>query len=310
NKGIAYIVDWSDGGAGYWMFDPMKPQSGVTNFLAGTKDNNGAYFYEGNPIGGGATGISFYGEGEDTKMYVWCEDYPKGDGNNLIRYSVGEATVLDFGPDMIYEGSHGKFANLNVNVQATKNGVLASQVRTAGNNSAGCPVFIFYNNAGEPVLNGGDIKEITSSCAGAAFNNDLSLFAIGGNNTNISLWSVEWDGETPSISYLYDIPGSNYSTEAVQIAWDNANNLYAYIRAEGLRVFALRQDEPKAVTNAPASYILDITSGVENITVDVEEANGPVEFWNLQGVKVNSENLTPGIYIRRQGQKAEKVVIR
>lgn len=43
-------------------------------------------------------------------------------------------------------------------------------------------------------------------------------------------------------------------------------------------------------------------------TVEVENENAPVEFFNLQGVRVaNPEN---GLYIRRQGNKVEKVVIR
>lgn len=43
-------------------------------------------------------------------------------------------------------------------------------------------------------------------------------------------------------------------------------------------------------------------------TVEVENENAPVEFFNLQGVRVaNPEN---GLYIRRQGSKVEKVVIR
>lgn len=47
-------------------------------------------------------------------------------------------------------------------------------------------------------------------------------------------------------------------------------------------------------------------SGVDNIVAD--DANAPVEYFNLQGVKVqNPEN---GLYIKRQGKTVEKVVIR
>jgi hypothetical protein len=47
-------------------------------------------------------------------------------------------------------------------------------------------------------------------------------------------------------------------------------------------------------------------TGVENISVDNE--NAPVEFFNLNGVRVSG--TTPGLYIRRQGNKATKVVVR
>ena len=36
--------------------------------------------------------------------------------------------------------------------------------------------------------------------------------------------------------------------------------------------------------------------------------NAPVEYYNLQGVRV--ENPANGLYIRRQGSKAEKVIVR
>lgn len=46
-------------------------------------------------------------------------------------------------------------------------------------------------------------------------------------------------------------------------------------------------------------------SGVENITID--DANAPVEYFNLQGVRV--ENPANGIYIRRQGNSVTKIVV-
>ena len=47
-------------------------------------------------------------------------------------------------------------------------------------------------------------------------------------------------------------------------------------------------------------------SGVEGVTVADE--NAPVEFFNLQGIRV--ENPENGLYIRRQGNSVSKVVIR
>jgi hypothetical protein len=49
-------------------------------------------------------------------------------------------------------------------------------------------------------------------------------------------------------------------------------------------------------------------AGVNDIAVD--NNNAPVKYFNLNGVEVNSDNLTPGLYIRRQGTKATKVAIR
>ena len=52
-------------------------------------------------------------------------------------------------------------------------------------------------------------------------------------------------------------------------------------------------------------YTSGVPTGVEDVTVD---ENAPVEYYNLQGVRVaNPEN---GIYIRRQGSKVSKVLVK
>lgn len=50
-----------------------------------------------------------------------------------------------------------------------------------------------------------------------------------------------------------------------------------------------------------------VPSGIEDVEID-NSADAPVEFYNLQGVRV--DNPAAGLYIRRQGTKVEKVVIR
>lgn len=50
----------------------------------------------------------------------------------------------------------------------------------------------------------------------------------------------------------------------------------------------------------------NITTGVEGVGVD----DAPVEYYNLQGVRMTSDALAPGIYIRRQGNETSKVYIR
>lgn len=47
-------------------------------------------------------------------------------------------------------------------------------------------------------------------------------------------------------------------------------------------------------------------SGIDEVTTD---ENAPVEYFNLQGVRVADPTGTPGVYIRRQGYKTHKVTI-
>ena len=54
--------------------------------------------------------------------------------------------------------------------------------------------------------------------------------------------------------------------------------------------------------------LVDTTAGIGDLNAD--ESNMPVEYFNLQGVKVSAENLTPGIYIRRQNGHVTKVYVK
>lgn len=56
---------------------------------------------------------------------------------------------------------------------------------------------------------------------------------------------------------------------------------------------------PLDVVHAPA--------GIEGIEADTDNANAPVEYFNLQGQRV--EPAAPGLYIRRQGTKTSKVIL-
>lgn len=73
------------------------------------------------------------------------------------------------------------------------------------------------------------------------------------------------------------------------------------------------------LTYGPDAKILTVSfgenggmTGIGNVNGDADSADpaAPVEFYNLQGVRVPADRLTPGIYIRRQGNKATKVAVR
>lgn len=59
---------------------------------------------------------------------------------------------------------------------------------------------------------------------------------------------------------------------------------------------------------------VDVTVEFSNLLgsiegVEFDAANGPVEYYNLQGMKVEAKHLTPGMYIVRQGGKSTKQLI-
>lgn len=49
---------------------------------------------------------------------------------------------------------------------------------------------------------------------------------------------------------------------------------------------------------------------IDDIAIDNYDSNRPVEYYTLQGVRVDADNLTPGIYIRRHNGRSEKIAIR
>ncbi len=60
-------------------------------------------------------------------------------------------------------------------------------------------------------------------------------------------------------------------------------------------------------TNHTLKIVKSETTGIEDIAVD-ESSNA--EYYNINGVKVNADNLTSGIYIRKTADKTKKVYIR
>lgn len=58
------------------------------------------------------------------------------------------------------------------------------------------------------------------------------------------------------------------------------------------------------VTYGPSSL-----GAIDDIFGDAD-ADAPVEYYNLQGIRVAADNLTPGFYVVRQGSKTAKVLIR
>lgn len=51
----------------------------------------------------------------------------------------------------------------------------------------------------------------------------------------------------------------------------------------------------------------DENTGIAGVEAD---ENAPVEYFNLNGVQVKADNMTPGVYVRRQGKNVTKVMVK
>ena len=323
NGNLAVATAFSDAGAGFWTFDPANRDAGIGNLSdLGKNDGSGCIkLGDGTVVGSGSSGIAFTGSGDDQLLWCFAEDYPAGNGNTLVHWKIGTndkitaPVTADFTAQRL-RGS-GLLGNKNVNLTPYGDGVFASQTRVSGGNTTGTPSLLYVDKDGNITYNSGGDANIPSSGGGVAISADGSRMAIAGVKINIRLFNVAWSGNTPYLNLVRDIPGSaNTSTNEVpQMTFDTAGNLLAVfahntLAEDGLHAFAIPGEQRPVSVPAKASYVVTGTftqTGVANVE-STDEA--PVEWFNLQGLRVDGDHLIPGIYIRRQGKVTKKVLIR
>ena len=308
-RGKAVFSDWSDAASGYWMKDPANFNDAPVNMLQGERNSAGGFVYDGVVIGGGSTCCAFAGEGENTVMYTFEEDITSIGSNVLVRYRIGDSDQItalpetDFGKN--FSGSK-YLVNTSVDVYATEDGAFVSQCRGSGSNDKGVPSFLYIDNDGNIKYNSGASLENTVSCnGGIALNRERNLFAVAGYNENVRVFAVEWADNTPTLTYLYSIPNSNGQAVG-QIRFDYAGNLHTFTQNVGYRVYALPVLNPTCTTPAPKAQLL--TAGNSDIeAIDLDAPDADAIYYNLQGIRVDAANLTPGIYLQVKGATATKV---
>lgn len=307
DDGIVLVADWGDKAGGIYIFDPADPTAARRPLFKGTqKPSSGEITNaEGKVIAGSTSGMWPLGKGDDMVLYSFQEDYPSDYTLTMVSYNMGSRRELTTEPETTYDKLSPYLINGNVNVVAHEKGLFLSQTRGSGNNAKGVPVFLisdyeqnilFNSGADWATLNGGD--------GALAVNREGTRMAVSDATENIHICSLTWEPEF-KLEVLYsftpEFGGSTY-----QMAFDRAGRLYVANRG-GYAVYAIPQDASTAVT-ASESKVHGAGSGVADITVDAAEASA--EYFNLQGIRVAADALTPGIYIERRGTSARKVVIK
>ncbi|MDE6397334.1 MAG: hypothetical protein K2K84_08685 [Muribaculaceae bacterium] len=132
-------------------------------------------------------------------------------------------------------------------------------------------------------------------------------------NANVGVFLREYDSETlvgclPEGQYNIVTGGGVPSCQAA--AYESKSGAF-YLTARGNNVFNLLDgistEKPSGWGILAARYDLPeaMFSGIENVASDIDDTDAPVEYFNLQGVRV--QNPANGLYIRRQGSHVEKV---
>ena len=73
-----------------------------------------------------------------------------------------------------------------------------------------------------------------------------------------------------------------------------------------LRIDVVYLAMPEVPITVTFSGTIKSTTGISDIITD----EAPVEYYDLRGVRVNPDNMTNGIYVRRQGTNTSKIIIR
>ena len=176
--------------------------------------------------------------------------------------------------------------------------------------------FVYVDKAGKLIANSYDLMTAANfelpSCNGAiALSKDEKILAVGSYN-GVHFFNVTWTDNVPSLEHFADVNDLT-TTKFTQAKFDAGNNLHiagvniSDYSQQFYAVIAL-PGENYATTNAKGSDLITIESGVENIAVDAADANAV--YYNLNGVRVAADELTPGIYVKVVGTTATKVVVK
>ena len=325
-EGNLYLADCSKTKSGIYIVNPNNNYSSTAVFT-GTRDADGIIKNANDEIVSGPTcGVGVRGTGEEREIYSLAYHGPVGEATYIQyvnRFEIGDKTEWNVKPTW----SNYNFKNKTVN---TENGGTTVQVvnqyfsiepiSTGGywvaqnrTTSSKANPSVFYCNSKNEVLysaeeNGGMAG--TGSKNGAlAVNERLGLVAFSlAAKAGVISYTMN-DDETIEAS-IVSTNSLSPLAQADAMAFDYAGNLYAVTaNTEAMAVYAIPTANNKCSTPAKKDLTISYTQGeIEATGIEtIESENAPVEYYNLQGVKV--ENPENGIFIKKQGRKTTKVIL-
>lgn len=136
------------------------------------------------------------------------------------------------------------------------------------------------------------------------------IFKLAKNKTKPSAYTVAVDNKHKINKIEIKVKGTGYpvNTSATTAKGEDGNGVMTWVAPEDQEVrevvFNGQANSGGTVSILSATVYYDLSTAVETI-ID-NEADAPVYYYNLQGVRV--ENPSNGIFIRVQGKKSQKVM--
>ena len=282
-----------------------------TSLLAGKTMTDGIYMEGSEYLAGPAQSFDVFGSGEDLKLLALSRADNTVDAtydeNRVVEYALGTGTALEVPAavaalDKKYTISYDRKANLQYD---NEGGIWYIQYRGAP--SAEQPALVYVDANGEIKFfeGAGGKSRYQGAMSVSPDGKRLVASSASGVATVYTIIRAENGDITLNEDYrlTHNMGGSLYSA-----AWDAAGNFFlGNASNEVVQGYAIPRTEA-AVTPAAAKYAFSTENvGINKVAVDNDE-DAPVEYYNLQGVKV--ENPSNGIFIKVQGKKSEKVYIK
>ncbi len=282
-----------------------------TSLLAGKTMTDGIYFEGSEYLAGPAQSFDVFGAGEDLKLLALSRADNTVDAtydeNRVVEYNLGTGTALTVPTalsalDQKYTISYDRKANVQYD---NSGGIWYIQYRGAP--SAAQPALVYVDANGEIKYFEGDggKARYQGAIAVSPDGNTLVASSASGVVTVYGIMRAENGDITLNEQYrlTHNMGGSAYSA-----TFDAAGNFFlGNASNEVVQGYALPRAEA-FITPAAAKYAFNtVNVGINKVAVD-NDANAPVEYYNLQGVKV--VNPSNGVFIKVQGNKTEKVYIK
>ena len=281
-----------------------------TSLLAGGQIDSETYNYnnaEGGFIAGPNVGLDVKGAGEDLVLATTsatAKQFALSScvGSRTDEYALGTAEVLPV-PTQYEDLSGYTIAPQVTNVEYDdRGGIWYCQYRATPSDAQ--PALIYVDAEGQQRYFEGE-GGLARGGGGIRISPDGSQIAIATSKTTFSIYDLEYleDGGVEIIEKTRVTHG--IGTNCYDIAWDLAGNIYICGNSgEWMKGIALPRANNSFTTKAASKYAFEYeNTGIENVDAEV----APVEYYNLQGIKV--ANPSNGIFIKKQGNKATKVVL-
>lgn len=245
SEGYLYISDWSDGNSGIYIANTADLTQNFTQFFAGNRDGDGKFTNNGDDIGSSTPGNFIYGEGKDTKLYVYDEDVA---GDGVLVYNIGQengSILRTWGnePSATYE-LNGQ-DNAHGNVWVTSNGFFVSQNSTG--NPATHDELQFYNHDGTKLYAS---NQYGTDGGGFVVSPDEKVLILNDRENNFKIFDITWDGTTPTLAlrttYTHGLGAIR------QMNWDYAGNLVCS-GDDGIHIFTVPINDNTTLVPARAT---------------------------------------------------------